>query len=142
MSTRVLGSFDSRLSVEESGLRAFRTLLRLDGVVVFSCEDFYRYGLERFVSGSIRDVEGWFAKLQSSGVIVSVGNRLVSSLGRVVQTYRWESTLQQARVNCYQDSPSGDCSRVTCRNPNCAGLWCSPLKNVRVLPEVSCVEAV
>jgi hypothetical protein len=90
-----LSSFDYRLtSKDESNLKAFRTLLKMDGIEVFCSDDFRRYGLDRFIKDTQHGLGAFFAKLAKNGLVECVGytrSELVSNHGHTIRTYRWRA---------------------------------------------------
>jgi hypothetical protein len=92
-----LGAFDPSLtSKDEQNLKAFRTLLKMDNIEVFSSDDFRRYGLDRFIRDTQHGIGTFFAKLSKNGLVEHVGYKasdLASNHGHTIKTYKW-------RVNC------------------------------------------
>lgn len=85
--------FDWTLTdAEERNLKAFRSLLKLDSIEVFSSDDFRRYGLDRFIADKQHGIGGFFRKLLKNGLVVKVGHKrsdLVSNHGHEIKTYKW-----------------------------------------------------
>ena len=78
--------------VDKDNLRAFRALLLLDEVEVFSSDDFRRYGLDRFIRDKQHGIGFFFAKLCVNKIAQRVGytrSTLASNHGHTIRTYRW-----------------------------------------------------
>jgi hypothetical protein len=92
--------FDFTLTAkDELNLKAFRTLLKMDGIEVFSSDDFRRYGLDRFIKDTQHGIGAFFGKLAKNNIVERVGytrSLLVSNHGHTIRTYRWSS----GRVIC------------------------------------------
>lgn len=90
---KTLSVFDYMLTdKDERNLKAFRRLLELDHIEVFSCDDFRRYQLDRFIGDKQHGIGGFFAKLKKNGLVVEVGyirSQVASNHGRMIRCYRW-----------------------------------------------------
>jgi hypothetical protein len=95
MGQATLGTFDFRLtSKDEQNIKAFKTLLKLDNIEVFSSDDFRRYGLDRFIKDPQHGIGAFFSKLVKNGRVEHVGyihSDLASNHGHTIKTYRWRS---------------------------------------------------
>jgi hypothetical protein len=90
-----LSQFDFHLTSEdEKTLKAFRTLLKLDGITEFSSDDFRRYGLDRFIRDTQHGIGSFFSKLKHEGLVVEVGSvrsTLASNHSRTIRVYKWKT---------------------------------------------------
>jgi hypothetical protein len=88
-----LSQFDFRLTgKDEQTLKAFKALLKLDHIEVFSSDDFRRYQLDRFIQDKQHGIGSLFSKLVKNGLVEHVGyvsSDLVSNHGRTIKTFRW-----------------------------------------------------
>jgi hypothetical protein len=86
--------FDFRLTSEdEKTLKAFRTLLKLDGITEFSSDDFRRYQLDRFIVDKVHGIGSFFSKLKHQKIAVECGqvrSQIASNHGRVIRVYKWK----------------------------------------------------
>ena len=91
------GKFDFCLTIgDEKTLKAFRTLLKVDGIIEFSSDDFRRYQLDRFIGDKVHGIGCFFAKLKHQGLVEEVGSvrsTLASNHSRVIRVYRWRGTV-------------------------------------------------
>ena len=87
--------FDFALtSQDEKNLKAFRTLLKMDNIEVFSSDDFRRYGLDRFIKNTQVGIGAFFAKLCKNRLVERVGytrSQLASNHGHTIRTYKWKN---------------------------------------------------
>ncbi len=90
-----LSQFDYRLTTkDENTLKAFRTLLKMDNIEVFSSDNFRRYGLDRFIKDTQHGIGTFFSKLVKNGMVEHVGymhSDLASNHGHTIKTYRWRN---------------------------------------------------
>jgi hypothetical protein len=90
-----LSQFDFRLtSKDEQTLKAFKTLLKLDNIEVFSSDDFRRYGLDRFIKDTQHGIGTFFAKLVKNRLVEHIDyihSDLASNHGHTIKTYSWRS---------------------------------------------------
>jgi hypothetical protein len=88
-----LSKFDFRLtSLDENNIKAFRTLLKMDGKVEFSSDDFRRYGLDRFIRDTQHGIGALFSKMKKNGLIEETGftrSEIASNHSHTIRTYRW-----------------------------------------------------
>jgi hypothetical protein len=93
MTQAALSKFDFRLtSLDEKNIKAFRTLLKMDNIEVFSSDDFRRYGLDRFIRDPQHGIGTLFAKLKKNNIVEHIGyknSEVVSNHGHTIKTYRW-----------------------------------------------------
>jgi hypothetical protein len=86
--------FDFTLTDQDKkNLRAFKTLLKMDNIEVFSSDDFRRYGLDRFIRDTQHGIGAFFAKLCRNKETERVGytrSQLASNHGHTIRTYRWK----------------------------------------------------
>lgn len=100
--------FNSRLTpADEKNFKAFRTLLALDDIEVFSSDDFRRYGLDRFVADPQHGIGAFFGKLKVNGLAEPVGHmasEITSNNRRENKTYRFTIKGKTYLVNVKQES--------------------------------------
>jgi hypothetical protein len=78
---------------DQKNLKAFKTLLKMDNIEVFSSDDFRRYGLDRFIRDTQHGIGAFFAKLCRNKLIERVcytRSQLASNHGHTIRTYRWK----------------------------------------------------
>lgn len=87
--------FDYTLTPKDQhNITAFKTLLKLDNIEVFSSDDFRRYGLDRFIKDTQHGIGAFFCKLAKNGLVDRVGytrSELASNHGHTIRTYRWRN---------------------------------------------------
>jgi hypothetical protein len=90
-----LSRFDYRLtSKDETTLKAFQALLKLDKIEEFTSDDFRRYQLDRFIRDKQHGIGGFFAKLCKNGLVESCGftrSLIESNHGHTIRLYRWRA---------------------------------------------------
>jgi hypothetical protein len=79
---------------DQQNIKAFRTLLKMDNIEVFSSDDFRRYGLDRFIKDTQHGIGMFFAKLKKNGLVEHVGftrSQLASNHSHTIRTYHWRT---------------------------------------------------
>jgi hypothetical protein len=87
---------DNALTPREQDLqKTFFNLLRMDGKKVFSADDFYEYGLDRFLSDPAHMVGSLFRKFMVNGFCEKVGHiRSTRSSNNGRETKLWRVKQQ------------------------------------------------